>query len=571
MKILIFGLSNALALISSVEDAFNFHVTDTQVSSHGCHCRAFDGNGVFLRGEPLDNRDKACKQWNQTRKCLFLEGGPCFGSPNDVAYDGANSCSSLLDNCAKELCMVDNKFGELVESYSNAIINVGANELNLCAGEREIVGDRKCCGVDGVFQMYEIATHVCDDNEISSRARPTTTMAPTTTEVCEGVVYYRYTTGMLPLDLRTPGMQEIYYTNARFAAVNPAIPGREDPNSVQNDWFKKHLDWNHSPLKLSDGRVETWTHSPVNADGSTKSNRHLFADIPPSKISSIRITPPTTRVDRSRYSGIKVFYKHTQTNMAVECFATDVFDATYVLNNPDRALVYNCPGDSLAKGVLIEQQVPGVPIHLAKLSIYGTLDLANNQQCHLTTCEDRKNVQKVTFTNPRFGWIGLDGKYDQNSVNEWFTGDGSQSWYLAHSPSKLSDGLDTWTHSPTNADGSTKGGRHLFFDIPTSFVTSVEITPPTGALTHRYLEITVYYRNSITGDYIQCFPTASYGSGYLQSNIGSPLVYNCETTCQADMIIIQQGLRQYGDVSADIHFTTADPIMLAEVAVYGNV
>lgn len=150
---------------STTQEAFSFYINNTEIGNHGCHCRGLGGNLKFDATVPLDPRDRACKNWNQARNCLYLPNGPCQNSGR-TSYDENSSCEALTDNCEKELCNIDTKYSELVSSFTDELVDVGNNAgpRPKCIDAEKQPGERKCCGIQGNFEIYKAETHFCNNN-----------------------------------------------------------------------------------------------------------------------------------------------------------------------------------------------------------------------------------------------------------------------------------------------------------------------------------------------------------------------------------------------------------------------
>jgi putative hemolysin/uncharacterized protein YlzI (FlbEa/FlbD family) len=112
------------AEINSVVDAWNDMVTFPNASTHGCQCLNFlsDADQRY-RGQPRDELDHVCLDWQNAIKCQRFEGGVCGPmKENELpSYTNYANCTLNNDPCAAALCEINRKFATDVNNLNGVI------------------------------------------------------------------------------------------------------------------------------------------------------------------------------------------------------------------------------------------------------------------------------------------------------------------------------------------------------------------------------------------------------------------------------------------------------------------
>ena len=116
------------------EDALSQFLPNNAVTTHGCWCSKI-ADDVHLSSTVYDDLDNICRDWQQMRGCLYLEGGDCFNQEGQDAYTinqdrtcfDASGDALNANACAQTACQVDALHVGLI----NNMINDGASITNI--------------------------------------------------------------------------------------------------------------------------------------------------------------------------------------------------------------------------------------------------------------------------------------------------------------------------------------------------------------------------------------------------------------------------------------------------------
>jgi len=112
------------AEINSVVDAWNDMVTFPNASTHGCQClNLLSDAGQRYPGQPRDELDRVCLDWQNAIKCQRFEGGVCGPMKEDElpSYTNYANCTLNNDPCAAALCEINRKFATDVNNLNGVI------------------------------------------------------------------------------------------------------------------------------------------------------------------------------------------------------------------------------------------------------------------------------------------------------------------------------------------------------------------------------------------------------------------------------------------------------------------
>lgn len=99
---------------------------------HGCWCRKLGFGLGPTGGEPVDELDKACKHWIESRSCLEFPNGSCENGITEISYDidysfqtPEEQCASNIATCMKDLCILDAYWlEEIIQFFNNGLPNI---------------------------------------------------------------------------------------------------------------------------------------------------------------------------------------------------------------------------------------------------------------------------------------------------------------------------------------------------------------------------------------------------------------------------------------------------------------
>jgi len=172
-------VSAAPAEINSVVDAWNDMVTFPNAATHGCQClNLLSDAGQRYPGQPRDELDRVCLEWQNAIKCQRFEGGICGPRKEDElpSYTNYADCALNTDPCAAALCEINKKFATDVNNLNGVITpeEVKAPDVN-CARAKAGPKYDSCCFTDIYSSIrYDSVASLC----VTGAVEPKPTQAP---------------------------------------------------------------------------------------------------------------------------------------------------------------------------------------------------------------------------------------------------------------------------------------------------------------------------------------------------------------------------------------------------------
>ena len=178
------------AFLSSTHDYDFFNYT--KFSTYGCHCLKFSIGRGEIRGKPVDDFDKLCKEWLQLRHCLKLSGGTCQNDElihtyhvylnhdsveNGPFLDIDDHCApieflqgSANYACMKPLCRIDYIYmNKIFEKYVE--MDIGNNHRICTTGWVPDDEDKESGKVCSVTEEYPYVKISSSNNGLAHRYR----------------------------------------------------------------------------------------------------------------------------------------------------------------------------------------------------------------------------------------------------------------------------------------------------------------------------------------------------------------------------------------------------------------
>merc|ERR1712134_128969 len=146
-------------------------VTFPNAATHGCQClNLLSDADQRYPGQPRDELDHVCLDWQNAIKCQRFEGGVCGTKKEDElpSYTNYANCTLNNDPCAAALCEINKKFAADVNNL-NVVITPTKVEDPIANCTRDHQGPKydSCCVTD-VFSSirYDAATQKWDNGAV---------------------------------------------------------------------------------------------------------------------------------------------------------------------------------------------------------------------------------------------------------------------------------------------------------------------------------------------------------------------------------------------------------------------
>ena len=113
-------------------DILSQYLPNHAVAQHGCWCSKI-ADDLHLSVTVFDDLDDLCRQWQQMRGCIYLEGGACYEQDGQDAYvmNEDRTCDATVNggenSCAHTACQIDAQFITLI----NNKVDDGASVTNI--------------------------------------------------------------------------------------------------------------------------------------------------------------------------------------------------------------------------------------------------------------------------------------------------------------------------------------------------------------------------------------------------------------------------------------------------------
>jgi len=264
-------VSAAPAEINSVVDAWNDMVTFPNAATHGCQClNLLSDADQRYPGQPRDELDHVCLDWQNAIKCQRFEGGICGPKKEDElpSYTNYADCTLNSDPCAAALCEINRKFATDVNNLNGVITpeEVEQPDVN-CARAQAGPKYDSCCFTDIYSSIrYDSVASQCVDGAVEPKPTEAPyipedhgwTLIPANLKTTEGTHY----------KLKTPIMKG----HGRNAHAYCAEQGGFLPLSTNSADIKKYRTLSGSKnyywagFRKTDG---TWNVDPRSGDANT--------------------------------------------------------------------------------------------------------------------------------------------------------------------------------------------------------------------------------------------------------------------------------------------------------------